>query len=123
MPPKNSSSATNTTKAKGPTKEQLKAIKDYLAAKPDFDQFIAQARASPQSPVQPVQSEYEKTLRSAVKATLEERRAEAEAKGWKRDNMPVHPKEEEANDRKEAFHRIRVSYRRRGANHVEIRHL
>lgn len=97
MPPKNSSSNNSTIKPSGPTKEQLKAINQYLAHKPDFDKLIAEAKANSHSSTEPYRSEYDKILRAAVKETLDERRAEATA--WTA-NMPVNPKEEETKERK-----------------------
>lgn len=93
MPPKVSSS-THSSKPPGPTKEQLEAINNYLAQKPDFDKLIAEAKANPQSPTKKTESDYERTLREAVRTTFEERRKEAETSRSQEVNMPVHPKEE-----------------------------
>lgn len=100
MPPKNSPSPHSSTKTTGPTREQLKLIKDYIAKKPDFEELIVKVKANPQSPKEPAQSEYEKILREAARVVFEERKAEAEAKSWKEGSMPVHPKEEETRERK-----------------------
>lgn len=80
MPPKKAASHNDNSKSTGPTSEQVKAIKAYVAQKPDFNQLIAKAKANPQSANEPVLSEYEKTLQAAVKETIEDRRAEAVAK-------------------------------------------
>lgn len=80
MPPKKSASHKDDSKSTGPSQDQLKAIKAYLAQKPDFDQLIAEAKSNQQPTIGPALSEYERTLQAAVKETIEDRRAEAVAK-------------------------------------------
>ena len=97
MPPKASSSATKSSKPQGPTREELEAINNYLAQKPDFNKLIQEANANQQpESVKKVDTEYDKKSREAVKEVIEERRKEFDAKKAKETIMPVHPKEEEA---------------------------
>lgn len=65
MPPK---TAGGNVKAKGPSKQELDAIKDYLSQKPDFAALLKKAQTKPQSASKPTESQnaYERELRKAI---------------------------------------------------------
>ena len=88
MPPKPSPS-NKTANTQRPTKQQLEAINNYLAQKPDFAKLIEEAKAKTQPPTDQRETEYDRILREAVRGTREEKRKEAQQHKDKSTTMPV----------------------------------
>ena len=98
MPPK----ATLSKQQGGPTKQELEAINQYLAQKPDFAKLASESGADQQASTDKNQTDYDQKLQEAVKESIREHREAAEKFG-KITNMPVHPKEEEVSGSQSTF--------------------